>query len=103
MTEADLRAIALVRAVEQTSEELIPQTALVEATLVAGDRSDPAAWLARRARCLLDGALSRFRPAVDHLELRVGLLAWILPAAFLLGLFGNYLGPARKIHVVVRL
>jgi hypothetical protein len=100
MTEADLRAIALVRAVEQTSEELIPQTALVEATLVAGDRSDPAAWLARRARCLLDGALSRFRPAVDHLELRVGLLAWILPAAFLLGLFGNYLGPARKIHVL---
>jgi hypothetical protein len=100
MTEADLRAIALVRAVEQTSEELIPQTALVEATLVAGDRSDPAAWLARRARCLLDGALARFRPAVDHLELRVGLLAWILPAAFLLGLLGNYLGPAQKIHVL---
>jgi len=100
MTEADLRTIALVRAVEQTSGDLIPQTALVEATLVAGDPHDPATWLARRARHLLDGALARFRPAVDHLELRVGTLAWILPAAFLLGLSGNYLGPTRKIHVL---
>jgi len=100
MTEADLRAIVFVRAVEQTSSDLVPQTARDQAALAAGDRSDPGAWLARRARCLLDGALARFRPAVDHVELRVGTLGWILPAAFLLGLLGNYLGPTRKIHVL---
>ena len=100
MTEANLRAIALVRAVEQTNPDLIPQTAVVEATLAAGDPRDGMEWLARRARSLLMGPLARFRPAVEHLDLRVGTLGWILPAAFLLGLSGNYLGPTRKVHVL---
>jgi Protein of unknown function (DUF2868) len=100
MTEADLRAIALVRAVEQTNPDLIPQTAVVEATLVAGDPQDGTTWLARRAHSLLRGPLARFRPAVEHVDLRVGTLGWIVPTAFLLGLSGNYLGPTRKVHVL---
>lgn len=100
MTEAELRGIAFVQAVEETSADLLPATARDQAGLAAGDRRDAGAWVARRARCLLDGPLARFRPAVDHLELRVGALGWILPAAIVVGLLGNSLGPTRKIHVL---
>lgn len=100
LSEEDLRAIALVRAIEQTRPDLVAQTALVEATLVAGDPARPEVWLTRRARHLLEGALHRFRPALEAPGLRLGTLAWAVPIAFVAGLAGNYLGPSRKIHVL---
>src|SRR5688572_13695765 len=100
MTEAEVHAIARVRAVEETRPDLIPSTMLVEAQLVAGDPGDASAWIARRARYLADGVLARLRPLGQHLELRLSLLAWIVPLGFVLGVAANYLGPTRKIHVV---
>ena len=45
MTEAEVRAVALVRAVDESphARALVPATMLVEAQLVAGDPADPEA------------------------------------------------------------
>jgi hypothetical protein len=99
MTESEIRAIALVRAVEETEPELIPAVMLVEAQLVAADPGDAPAWIGRRARYLADGVLAHLKP-LGELPLRLGLLGWVVPLGFLLGLAANYLGPSEKIHVV---
>jgi hypothetical protein len=101
MTESEIRAIALVRAVEETEPELIPAMMLVEAQLVAGDPSEAPAWIGRRARYLAEGVLAHLRPPGGHVLLRLGTLSWIVPLGFMLGLAANYLGPSEKIHVVL--
>lgn len=100
MTEPEIRSIALVRAVEETQPDLIPATMLVEAQLVAADPADGPAWIARRARYLAEGVLARLRPLGMEASLGLGLLGWIVPLAFVLGLSANYLDPTPKIHVV---
>src|SRR5262245_37006773 len=101
MTEAEIRAIALVRAVEETEPALIPAIMLVEAQLVAGDRSDAAAWIGRRARYLAEGVLADLEPLGAHVLLRLRTLSWVGLLGFVLGLAANYLGPSEKIHVVL--
>ena len=100
MIEEEIRAIALVRAVEETQPELIPSMMLVEAQLVAADPGDAPAWIARRARYLADGVLAHLRPLGEQLPLRLGLVSWVVPLGFVLGLAANYLGPSEKIHIV---
>jgi hypothetical protein len=101
MNEPEIRSIALVRAVEETQPDLIPATLLVEAQLVAADRADGPAWIARRARYLAEGVLARLRPLGMEASLGLGLLGWIVPLAFVLGLSANYLDPTPKIHVLL--
>ena len=102
MTEAEVRAVALVRAVDESPQAraLVPATMLVEAQLVAGDPADPEAWFVRRARYLLDGILAPVRPLAERFELRPRAFLWVVPLAFAAGLAANYLGPAAKIHVL---
>jgi hypothetical protein len=100
MTESEIRAIALVRAVEETQPERIPAMMLVEAQLVAADPSDAPAWIGRRARYLAEGVLAQLRPLGEHLSLRLAMLGWVVPLGFVFGLAANYLGPSEKIHIV---
>ncbi len=100
MTEAEIRAIALVRAVEETQPELIPAMMLVEAQLVAADPSDAPAWIGRRARYLAGGVLAHLEPFGGHVGPRLGTLSAIVALGFAVGLAANYLGPSEKIHVV---
>jgi len=102
MTEAEVRAVALVRAVDESrhARALVPATMLVEAQLVAGDPADPEAWFVRRARYLLDGVLAPVRPLAERFEIRPQAFLWIVPLAAVAGLAANSLGPAEKIHAI---
>jgi hypothetical protein len=102
MTEAEVRAVALVRAIDESPQAraLVPATMLVEAQLVAGDPAEPEAWFVRRARYLLDGVLAPVRPLAERFELDPRAFLWVVPLACLGGLAANYLGPTAKIHVV---
>ncbi|HWP65650.1 MAG TPA: DUF2868 domain-containing protein [Candidatus Limnocylindria bacterium] len=102
MTEAEVRAVALVRAVDESphARALLPATMLVEAQLVAGDPADAEAWFVHRARYLLDGVLAPVRPLAERFELRVRAFLWIVPLAAAVGLLANSFGPTAKIHAV---
>lgn len=102
MTEPEVRAVALVRAIDESprARALVPATMLVEAQLVAGDRTDADAWFVRRARYLLDGVLAPLAPLADRLALHPHVLGWIVPVAAVAGVAANSLGPAARIHVL---
>jgi hypothetical protein len=93
--------ILLVRAIEETRADAVPAAALVDALVAAGDLDDEPRWLARRARFLLDGVLSAYRPLVDLTRALDGGAPAFLLVPFLLGLLSNYLGPSSRIHALV--
>ncbi len=100
-SQARAAEVLVVRAVEETRENIVPAATLVDALAAAGDLDDEPEWLWRRARFLLDGVLSTYWPlarlarAFDD-----GALALLL-VPFLVGLLSNYLGPASRIHAVL--
>jgi hypothetical protein len=93
--------ILLVRAIEETREDAVPAATLVDALTAAGDLEDEPRWLVRRARFLLDGVLSAYRPLVDLTRAFDGGAPVLLLVPFLLGLLSNYLGPSSRIHALM--
>lgn len=99
MREAQAAEVLLVRAVEEVAPEAVPPVAQRAAAEAADALGEESAWLARRARHLLDHELAAWRPLLGLPEaLRPGWLLLALP--FALGLGTNYLGPSERIHVL---
>jgi Protein of unknown function (DUF2868) len=97
---ADGARVLLVRALEEAQPEAIPPEARIDALAAAGSLADEHAWLARRARYLLDGPLAAYRPLLDLTEAAGSRWLWLLLVPFGLGLFTNYLGPSGRIHAL---
>jgi hypothetical protein len=101
VTNRDVAAILLVRAVEETRPSAVPPAVRVDALGAAGDPDDAGVWFARRAAYLLRHALGAYRPVLTIVDVPAR-LAWpVLGLALLVGLLSNYLGPTSRIHVVL--
>ena len=112
MTESDLRAVLLMRAIEHSAEPSLLPADLVWADTQArrqgGESAAPRAWLVQRARLGLGrlaerdagwaGAVaSTLRPASGPSTTAAALAAL---AGFGLGLLGDALGPAHRVNLL---
>jgi hypothetical protein len=98
--QEDAARVVLVRALEETIPDRIPPEALLEAHAAAGDPVESEAWIARRARYLVDHALGSYRTLLEQSRLVLPGPWLSIGVAVLLGVASNYLGPSRQIHVV---
>ena len=91
--------MVLVRAVEEVLPDEIPPEKLLDAHIAAGDPSEGAEWLVRRAHYLIEHSLSPYTVILSRLQPAAS--AWVcIGLATAIGLAANYLGPGEKIHVI---
>ena len=99
MKHDDAAAVVLVRAVEEVLPDAIPPEKLLDAHIAAGDPSEGAEWLVRRAHYLIEHSLSPYTMILSRLQPAAS--AWVcIGLATAIGLAANYLGPSDKIHVI---
>ena len=99
MNHDDAAAVVFVRAVEDVLPDRIPPENLLDAHIAAGDPSEGAQWIARRACYLIDHCLGPYTAVLSRLQLTAN--AWFfIGLAMAGGLASNYLGPSTKIHVI---
>lgn len=101
MTNRDLAAILLVRAIEESRPAAVPPATQVDALGAAGDPDDAAGWFTRRAAYLLRDVVGAYRGVLGITDLPRRLVVPAFAGAVLVGLASNYLGPTAKIHVVL--
>jgi hypothetical protein len=100
VTPEQAAEILLVRAAEESAPRAVAPEQRIDALEAAGDLDDERAWFARRARHLLDGALTGYRPLLRARDAFSPRLAGLLLVPFALGLGSNALGPTQRIHVL---
>jgi hypothetical protein len=91
--------VLLVRAIEESRADALPPEARRAAAHAADALDEERAWLARRARFLLEREGHVYRPLLGLVGALRTRWPWLL-LPFALGLGTNYLGPSERIHVL---
>jgi hypothetical protein len=97
--ERDLIALLLVRAVEQHDPSFFTPEVLSESALAAVDASSDAELLEKRTSYLFLRLPKAMRAWARIALLPEDSLGLVILAAFLVGVFSNYLGPSGLVHV----